>query len=132
MAKISMLQYHASTVKTTIAANTDSAGLTTITADMAEETGDTTVNVADSSKIEVNQLVKIDSEVMLVKTIHSSTSVTFTRSQSGTAEAAHSNGANVNYGLNSTVRTLVVADACSLDVITVAGLSLSDVIVGNE
>lgn len=113
MAKISMLQYHASTVKTTVAAN----AVTTINdtspnPPFPDNDTSVTVTLTDATKVEVNQLVQIDSEVLKITAI-SSNDVTFTRNQGGT-RAAHADGAAVNSGLTSTAITLKVADASGL------------------
>lgn len=66
-----------------------------LTASVASTTSSTTLTVADSSKYAVNQPLEIDGEVVLVRSIASSTTLTVKRGAYGSTNVAHSSGASV-------------------------------------
>lgn len=88
-----------------------------LTASVASTTSSTTLTVADSSKYAVNQPLELDGEVMLVRSIASSTTLTVKRAAYSSTASAHASGAAIlikpqfftveildalNYGLDMT------------------------------
>lgn len=69
--------------------------VTTLTANVPNQTTQTTISVASTIGIGVGDEIIIDDESMHVVDVHSSTSLSATRRQNGTTAAAHTSGATV-------------------------------------
>ncbi|MFL5331250.1 MAG: beta strand repeat-containing protein [Gemmataceae bacterium] len=81
---------------TAISAGSSATNLLTAVGATSVAIGATTIQVTDTSKLSVGTRLQIDSEIMTISSI-SSTTITVNRAQQGTIAAIHASGANVSF-----------------------------------